>query len=136
MNVKKCVVETPVVPPTPQSDLCALQERQKICPDAKLPPPPPPPPQPPKCHALCWERIKNPLIEVKTERRKCPKVRILTGTARCDELIEKKQTQDKKFTCRTEIPPPPPPPTPDFCKLQQRDQKNKECLLRLKRYLT
>lgn len=135
MNVKKCVVEIPVIPPISPSELCAWQERKKICPDAKPPSPPPPPPPQPKCHALCIERIKNPPFVAITERPKCPKVRIVTGTSRCDDILSSRRTQDKKFTCKAEIPPPPPPPTPDFCKLQQRDAKNKECLLRMKRYL-
>lgn len=135
MNVKKCIVEIPVIPQPSAAELCELQKRREICPDAQLPPPPPPPPPPPKCHALCFERIKNPLVSSVSGRPKCPKQRILTGTARCDEILSKRRTQDKKWTCKAELPPPPPPPTPDFCKLQKRDEKNRECLLRMKRYL-
>lgn len=135
MNVKKCIVEVPVIPPPDREELCQLQKRRKICPDAKLPPPPPPPPPPPKCHALCLERIKNPSALKETTRPKCPKQRKMTGTARCDELESKKLSQDvKKGLCKPVVPPEPPPPTPDFCKLQQRDEKIRECLLRMKRY--
>lgn len=135
MNVKKCIVEVPVIPEPSAADLCELQKRREICPDAQLPPPPPPPPPPPTCHALCWERIKNHPVSGETERPKCPKIRKLPGMERCEEIKRKRLSQDKKWTCKAEVPPPPPPPTPDFCKLQKRDEKMKECLLRMKRYL-
>lgn len=138
MEVKKCIVKIPEIPPPSPAELCELQKQREICPDAQLPPRPRPPAPPPKCIALCYERIKNPPVtaHLQNDRPKCVKKRIETGTARCDEILSKKRSQDQKWTCKAVVPPPPPPPTPDFCELQHKDEAKRQCLERMRRYLT
>lgn len=65
MNVKKCTPEERADPPEP--DPCKLQRiQQKIKAGITLCPPPPEEEIPPipSCEALCYERIKNPDVEL------------------------------------------------------------------------
>lgn len=136
MKTKKCHVEPAPEPPPP--DPCKLQRiRQKekagikICPPVPIEQPPPPP----TCHALCFERIKNPEIQPSNQTVVCIVERQPTGTARCDEVEERAAAHpDLPWPGCPQPPPLPPPPAPDLCEEQQKKQRIEECKERMKRY--
>ncbi|KOB65083.1 Uncharacterized protein OBRU01_23254 [Operophtera brumata] len=145
MNVKKCHVEPNQNPEPPLPDPCKLQRIRlkekagvKFCPKTPIEPPQPPPRcYTPPCHALCFERIKNPILPPEPEYPLvCVVEREQTPTKRCDDILDAFAAHpDLPWPGCTPPPLPPPPPVHDHCEELRIRFKKAQCKERMKRYL-
>lgn len=128
LPVKICTVV--VVPDPPPPTPCQIQKRNQllkagktICPKPPVEQPSPPPP----CLALCFEKIKNPPVDIPCHefRKVCVVEREITTQDRCDAILALTAGNPdvpRSFKC-PDPPPPPPPPEPTPCDIQRAKVK-------------